>query len=144
VVGALIAFTITSFKAPVEVSAGDVTVKIGERETSIPMGEAMGDIYNMTKDNTAQLSVVRADISSLTNRMNVVEDAALRSEEYTNKSIVRQVEKQYDKIHKDPEDVKFGDITAVMEDWELLPVEMRTPTLAMKMDSLKKWARERI
>ena len=118
----------------VEVSVGDVAVKVGEGTDPETMGlsEAIGEIYKTTEENSQKL----AELSAATATANV----------FINKSIVREINKQHGKITdaSDPGDVKAVDIEAVIDDWSTLSDAYKTQAIIYKYDIISTWYKEHL
>lgn len=52
---------------------------------------------------------------------------------------VLSVEKQAEKIKKDPADIKMSDIVYVLQGWKSFPDELKTDDLAAKYEVIKNW-----
>lgn len=49
------------------------------------------------------------------------------------------IEKQIEKIRKDPNDIKKADIEDILQKWKSFPEERKTDDLVMKYECIKQW-----
>lgn len=116
----------------IEVSIGDASIKVGTGEDAkiLPMEGAIGQLCD-------DVGIIKNDFIELKIQVN-------NCTSYNYKSIIRQVDKQYGKIHKSPDDVKMCDIQYLVEDWTILPEKYRDPPIVMKYESIESWYRSRL